>query len=233
MYQTINICGMQIPLSEIRDYKLIKKDFIFRPAYIEIPRLSLGWIVSPTHYKFDKMVPYALLITEAEYNSMVATNNSPNIRQAIASNIPSGVIGLLAKGSVVSDLASGVVSGVVDSVSNKFSTSKKKKDVYYCLSLSGRPFTTKLKDVHPMLAYSNGSVTDVDKKDAIFRQLTGITKASVSTVDVSLIVTTGGSYLFYGSGIQLDDVNPAYGFLCQNIPLQNFNGYGYNQPPRF
>ena len=231
MYQTINICGMQIPLSEIRDYKLIKKDFIFRPAYIEIPRLSLGWLVSPTPYKFDKMVPYAQLITENEYKNIISNNNTPNIRQAIVSNIPSGIIGLLSKGSVVSDLASGVVSGVVDSVSNKFSTSK--KDVYYCLSLSGRPFTTKLKDVHPMLTYSNGSVTDVDKKDAIFRQLTGITKASVSTVDVLLIVTTGGSYLFYGSGIQLDDVNPAYSFLCQNIPLQNFNGFGYNQPQRF
>ena len=231
MYQTINICGMQIPLSEIRDYKLIKKDFIFRPAYIEIPRLSLGWLVSPTPYKFDKMVPYAQLITENEYKNIISNNNTPNIRQAIVSNIPSGIIGLLSKGSAVSDLASGVVSGVVDSVSNKFSTSK--KDVYYCLSLSGRPFTTKLKDVHPMLTYSNGSVTDVDKKDAIFRQLTGITKASVSTVDVLLIVTTGGSYLFYGSGIQLDDVNPAYSFLCQNIPLQNFNGFGYNQPQRF
>lgn len=231
MYQTINICGMQIPLSEIRDYKLIKKDFIFRPAYIEIPRLSLGWLVSPTPYKFDKMVPYAQLITENEFKNIISNNNTPNIRQAIVSNIPSGIIGLLSKGSVVSDLASGVVSGVVDSVSNKFSTSK--KDVYYCLSLSGRPFTTKLKDVHPMLTYSNGSVTDVDKKDAIFRQLTGITKASVSTVDALLIVTTGGSYLFYGSGIQLDDVNPTYSFLCQNIPLQNFNGFGYSQPQRF
>ena len=232
MYQTINICGMQIPLSEIRDYKLIKKDFIFRPAYIEIPRLSLGWLVSPTPYKFDKMVPYALIITEAEYNSMVATNNTTNIRQAIVSNIPSGIIGLLAKGSVVSDLASGVVSGVVNGVSNRV-TAAKKKDLFYCLSVSGRPFVTKLKDVPAQLTYHNGGVSDIDKKDPIYYQLGRSVKASVSAVDVLVIITTAGPYSFYGNGLQLDDVRPAYSFLCQNIPLQNFNGYGYNQPPRF
>lgn len=233
MYPTFDICGMRIPFPEIRNYQVVKRDFIFRPAYIERPLLSIGRLVAPNPYKFEKMVPYAQLISESEYNSINgSSNNTPNIGQTLAANIPSGIIGLLSHASIVSDLASGVASGVVDSVANRVSSAKN-KNILYCMSMSGRVFTTKLKDVPALLTYANGSTSDIYKRDSVYFQLGKNVKASIVTVDALLITTTDSSYLFYGNGIQLDDIRPAYTFLCRNVPIQPQNGYNFTPYPSF
>ena len=230
MDQLFSVCGIQVPFSQIVDYKIVQKDFIFRPSFIELPLFSMQRILSPTPYKFDKMLPYASVISKNEYKQALNGENDPkSLSQTVINNIPSGIIGLLSRGNVLSDLASGITSGLIDSVSNKIDLGG--KDTLYCLSISGRPFTTKLKDVPSILSHKNGAVSEIDKKNPIHRLLDKNINPFISAVDALYIQTPTGSNLFYGNGIQLDDVKAAYMFLCQNIPISSQSGYTFNPYP--
>lgn len=54
----VEICGTPIEVKSIKDFRVVKKEYIFRPVFEEIPKTFF----SPTKYIFKNMEPYAAII---------------------------------------------------------------------------------------------------------------------------------------------------------------------------
>lgn len=61
MDKYVEICGTPIEIKSIKDYRIVKKEYIFRPVFREIPPKNF---LSSTKYLFETMEPYASIVDE-------------------------------------------------------------------------------------------------------------------------------------------------------------------------
>lgn len=72
------ICGNNIRLDSIKNYRIIQREYIYRPAYREITTTRMK-VFSSVKYEFIDMVPYAAVIDEKEYKVATANLNSNSL----------------------------------------------------------------------------------------------------------------------------------------------------------
>ena len=63
MSQLIDLCGMPIQLDKIKDFRLVKRECLFYPAYQEVEEQAFSLFArrgekEKKKFKFVKMVPY-------------------------------------------------------------------------------------------------------------------------------------------------------------------------------
>ncbi len=199
------ICGNNIRLDSIKNYRIIQREYIYRPAYREVATTNLK-VFTDTRFVFDNMIPYAAVIDENEYkavlsstnnNSIVDTNQNP--AEFVANIIMSPI-------TFVGD----VVGNMFNTIGGWFNFNSRPK--YYCLNLAGRAFETYFDEIPIVIVKDDGSVSDVFKTDEKFGKITNVAKPTIQHVDV-LLIEADRKYLFFGNGIQLEDVNLDYNRL--------------------
>jgi len=210
------ICGNNIRLDSIKNYRIIQREYIYRPAYREVATTNLK-VFTDTRFVFDNMIPYAAVIDENEYkavlsstnnNSIVDTNQNP--AEFVANIIMSPI-------TFVGD----VVGNMFNTIGGWFNWDNRPK--YRCLNLSGKAFETYLDDI-PIIAIKNNAQIDVTKNSSIYDDICddidgNPIKPNIRQVDV-LLIEADRKYLFFGNGIQSEDAKMDYNRLKSALSVK-------------
>ncbi|MBR2645623.1 MAG: hypothetical protein IKD54_10110 [Clostridia bacterium] len=191
MEQVFDICGTRIPYKEIKDFRVVYREYIYRPLYRE----QLGTLkkIRGSKYVFSEMVPFASVLVADDKHYKLAT------KEAYAKTVGE---------SIIKDMASLALSRI---------QSKAGRKKYHCQHISGRYFTVYLDDIPATLIRSDGKMSDVYENDSLYPLLGEPIAPAVLTVPTLKITTKNEEYLFYGNGIQLSDVNSAYVALGSKV----------------
>lgn len=188
------IFGTLIPFSTIKKYRIIQREYIYRPVYREVQQK--GFLFSKTTtYEFSEMVPYAAILSDEEYT--LAT------KKASARTV---------KDSIVKDIAVGVIS----TVANKLNIKELKYKKYRCINVAGRIFECFMEEIPATIVRGDGKISEVNKNDELYHLLSESIAPAIYIVP-ALQITADEEYVFYGNGIQLPDVVAEYERLKQEI----------------
>lgn len=188
--------GKRIIKSEtIKTFSVVPVEYIYRPAYREEEELGFFGKVKKKKYVFAGMEPYAAVI--GENNSKVSEYKSENFVETITQ-----------------DLISGVASTIGDVFKIKAARSKK----YKCVRPSGAMYNLYLEDIPVLITKADGREMEVRKGDEIFGLL-GDSFRTVVKVIQALYVEADKNYIFYGAGIQLEDVDQEFEYLKQEFAI--------------
>lgn len=210
----INIAGASISLSAIRDFRIVQREYIYRPCYRE-KKSSIKRIFSSCSYEFYSTLPYAAVVTESEYKSInrksmyvgdsaVEALNAAKDLMETASAILSGT----SPADIIANSTIGAVTGLVDKIGSLVASEK-----YYCVFPSGRTTTTSLSAIPPILTRLDGRTFEPEKKELKTLLPNENTNAMIVNIP-ALMIKTNVTFLFYGNGLQLANVEQVYNQLC-------------------
>lgn len=188
------ICGTQIPVSTIKEFRLVQKEYIYRPVYREAEK-SLANMFSGKKYVFLTMQPYAAIFDETKHKSSLREYKAKNFKESLGKE---------------------VAEGVVTSIADKLNIKTIKYQKYKCINLAGRIFTTYLVDIPAVLLRLDGKVSDVQKDDELYRLLGEPISPTIEFVP-ALEIIGNRNYCFYGNGIQLENVSDDYERLKEKM----------------
>ena len=200
MSQLIDLCGMPIQLEKIKNFRLVKRECLFYPAYQEVEEQTFSLFArrgekEKKKFRFVKMVPYGVLLSDKEK----PVNGGYEIKsfgEAAALNVLAGVgkkVGNVA--NVAADLLR------IDTSGNK---------EYRIRTQGGRLETVQLRDIPAQVRFLSGKVSDVYKNDPIYGFL-GEPIAPAKAVVPALVVTVEkATHVFLGEGIDLPDAEATY-----------------------
>lgn len=188
MDQEFEICGNHIPYEKIKDYCIVQREYIYRPSFIETVTVhkKMFQTQTSTEYKFDRMLPYAMILGKSDIEFKEATKNVLTPTLGIA---------------VVKDLAVGALSIASDKINRKR---------FRCKNVAGRCFTTFLSDIPTVLAMSDGRIIDIYKNDPMYTKLNQLIDPTIQMIPALHIITKEKEYYFFGEGIHLKDVGEEY-----------------------
>lgn len=187
-----DICGTHIPLSAIKDFRIIDVEFIYRPIFRKAKKSVLSSFTSNSNYKkrfeFVSMQPFAAIIGQQGHKSALGEYRPKDFKEALGKDISGAVIYTIA---------------------DKLKLKAFKQQKYQCLNLAGRAFTTFLDDVPAMIEWNDGRIAEVYKEDPLYNVLGEITTPGIQYIS-ALIIKADEVYCFYGNGIQLPDAKLEY-----------------------
>lgn len=189
MAEYIDVGKRIIKTSTIKTFSVVPVEYIFRPTYYEENEYGFFGSVKGQKYRFIKMEPYAAVI--GENNSKVSEYNSSNFFEVVAQ-----------------DLIDGVSTTIGDLIRLKAARSKKVK----CVRPSGAMYNMYLEDVPALVIKADGREMEVRRGDEIFGMLSDSFRTVVKNIP-ALYVEADKNYIFYGEGIQLDDVDEEFNRL--------------------
>lgn len=194
------ICGTQIPVSTIKEFRLTQKEYIYRPVYREADKSLLN-VFSGKKYAFLSMQPYAAIFDETTHKSALKEFKARNLKESFGKE---------------------VAEGVVTSLADKLNIKTLKYQKYKCINLAGRVFTTYLVDVPAVLLRLDGKVSDVRKDDELYTLLGEPISPTIEFVP-ALEIIGERSYCFYGNGIQVDNIAADYERLKEVMMQYNLS----------
>lgn len=194
MADFFDICGTHIPISSIKDFRIIDVEFIFRPVYHESKNAMMSALTGK-RFEFVTMQPYAAIIGQQGHKSALGEYKAKDFKEALGKDISGAVIYTIA---------------------DKLKLKAFKYQKYQCLNLAGRTFTTYLDDVPVKLIWNNGRTADVYKEDPLYASL-GESTAPATQYIPSLVIKANEIFCFYGNGIQIADVVFDYERLKQEV----------------
>ena len=192
MAEYFDICGTHIPISAIKDYRIIKAEFIFRPVFRETKKTMIATF-SGKKYEFAHMEPYAAIIGQHGHKSALGEYKPKDFKEALGK-----------------DISSAVIYTIADAL--KLKAFKRQK--YQCVNLAGRAFTTYIDDVPAKMMWADGRVAEVYKEDMLYTELNEITTPGIEYVS-TLVIKASEMFCFYGDGVQLADAESEYERLQQ------------------
>lgn len=198
MLSEFDICGTHIPYEKIKDYKIVQREYIFRPTFREKTSF-LGFKRKNTegesNYEFDSMQPYAMILEKDDMNFKLATKN-----------VLTTALGL----TIVKDVAVGALTIAKEKINRKR---------FRCQNIAGRCFTTFLGDIPSVLYTNDGRVVDVYNNDPMHIKLGQNIAPSIQMVPALLIKTKDEEFFFFGNNIQLPNVDTEYVRLRYDMEL--------------
>lgn len=187
MERYFEIYGNPIKLSEIKEFRIIQREYIYRPTYVAGKNILKA--LSGKKYVFQGMQPYAAIIDEKGHSSAIAEYKAKDFKE-----------------SVGKEFFEGAVTAVADKLNIKALKYKK----YICTNTAGRTFSTYLEDVPALIMTAEGKVSDVYKNDELYPLLGEPIAPAINIVHALWIKTKEKEYIFYGNGIQIDDIAAEY-----------------------
>lgn len=191
MSEFFDICGTHIDISTIKDFRIIKVEFIFRPVFHESKNF-LRTAVSGKKYEFDHMEPYAAIIGQQGHKSELGEYKAKTFQEALGK-----------------DLSGATIYTIADKL--KLKAFKQQK--YQCVNLAGRSFTTYLDDIPAKMLWADGRIAEVYKEDKLYKELNEITTPGIEYIE-TLIIKSNEVFCFYGNGVQIIDARVEYERLC-------------------
>lgn len=203
MEEFYDICGTHIPISSIKDFRVIDVEFIYRPVYHE--KKSMLNVLAGKKFEFYAMQPFAAIIGQQGQKSALGEYKAKDFKEALGKDISGAVIYTLA---------------------DKLRLKAFKYQKYHCINLANRSFTTYLDDIPVMLIWNDGRMAEVHKEDPIYKTLGEITPPGIQYVH-SLLIQANENFCFYGNGIQITDAISEYENLkiLINEYIQNKKNY--------
>lgn len=196
MDKFIDICGNPIELKEIKEFRIVQREYIFRPVYRETFVKGKGiFSREQKQIEFACMKPYAAIKGEKEHTSALDKINPVKIMD-----------------SVMKDAAEGITTTLGDKWNIKVFKYKK----YECINAAGRTFSTYLLDIPAQLVRSDGKVSEIYKDDEQYKLL-GEPIAPAIEIIPALEIVAGKYFIFYGKGIHLNDVLSEYNQLKEAV----------------
>ena len=187
MADYFDICGTHIPLSAIRDFRVIDVEFIYRPVFHETKKTFLNSL-NGKRFEYVSMQPYAAIIGQQGHKSALGEYKAKDFKEALGK-----------------DISGAVIYTVADAL--KLKAFKHQK--YQCLNMAGRAFSTYLDDVPAQLIWNDGRITEVLKEDPLYASLWESTTPGVQYIK-ALIIKANENYCFYGNCVQIDDATHEY-----------------------
>lgn len=185
MVDYFDVCGTPIKFSEIKSFRLIQREYIYRPTYKESDK---SFLTRNRKYNFYGMQPYAAIVDEKERHSSLKEYKTKDFKESLGK-----------------DLVEGVITTIGDKWHIKAINSKK----YTCVNQAGRRFTTYLEDVPALVMRQDGKASDIHKNDELF-SLLGEPIAPAINIVYALQIVAKETFVFYGNDIQLHDVGAEY-----------------------
>ena len=185
-----DLCGTQIDILKIKDFRIVQREYIYRPMYKEADK-TVKNMLSGKKYVFFSMQPFAAIYDEHSRKTAISDYKAKTFKESIGKD---------------------VLEGVVTTIGDKLNIKSLKYVKYQCINLAGRKFSTYLNDIPAMLIRSDGKASDVHKEDELF-QLLGEQIAPVIEFVPALEIKADENFLFYGNGIQIDDIESEYNKL--------------------
>lgn len=188
MKEYFDIFGTEIKLSEIKEFRVVQKEYIYRPTYMEEEK-TLKNVLTGKRIKFFEMQPYAAIDGGGKNQLATAEYKAKDFKESIGK-----------------DLAEGVITFIGD----KFNIKTMKSVKYQCINQAGRRFTTYLEDIPALLMRADGKASDIRKEDELYFKLGEPIAPAINIVPALVIRTKEQDFIFYGNGIQLQDIQKDY-----------------------
>ena len=211
MSQLIDLCGTPIQIEKVKSFRLVKREFLFYPAYKEIeqPVFSL-FATRKSHeekkkFVFTTMVPFGALLSDKE-KPAPGSYEIKSFGEVITANVLAEV------GKAIENMA-GLAADWL-----KLDTSGNKE--FRVLTEGRRTITIRLRDVPAKVAFLSGKVGDVYKHDPIYSYLGEPIAPTIVAIPTLVVVVDKTSHVFFGGGVDLDDAEATYKTL-----LEAYNQY--------
>lgn len=198
MSDYFDICGTPIRISEIKSFRIIQREYIYRPTYMEAEKTF--WLRNK-RYNFFGMQPYAAIIDENEKQSALKNYKAKNIKESLGKDL---------------------IEGVVTTIGDKFHIKAINSRKYVCINQAGRRFTTYLEDVPALIMRQDGKASDVYKNDELY-SLLGEPIAPAINIVPALQIVAKEKFVFFGNGIQIHDIEAEYNRLKFEVEKYNAN----------
>lgn len=192
MAEYFDICGTRIPISTIKDFRIIKVEFVVRPVFRESKKTMMT-AFSGKRYEFAYMEPYAAIIGQQGNKSELGEYKAKDFKEALGKDISGAVIYTIA---------------------DKLKLKAFKRQKYQCVNIAGRAFTTYLDDVPAKMLWADGRIAEVYKEDKLYTELNEITTPGVEYI-TALVIKANEVFCFYGNGVQIADTGCEYERLKQ------------------
>ncbi len=192
MSEYFDICGRRISLSSIKDFRMIKVEFVYRPVFRETKKTLLT-ALGGKKYEFSHMEAYAAIIGQQGHKSELGEYKAKDFKEALGKDISGALIYTIA---------------------DKFNLKAFKRQKFQCVNLAGRAFTTFLDDIPAKMIWLDGRIAEVYKEDKLYTLLHEITSPGVEYIN-ALIIDANEVICIYGAGIQIADVEYEYARLMK------------------
>lgn len=188
MKEYFDIFGTEIKVSEIKEFRIVQKEYIYRPTYVEEEK-SLKNALTGKRIKFFGMQPYAAIDGGGKNQLATSEYKAKDFKESVGKDL---------------------VEGVITSIGDKFNIKTIKSVKYQCVNQAGRRFTTYLEDVPALLMRVDGKASDIRKDDELYFKLGEPIAPAINIVPALVIRTKEQDFIFYGNGIQLQDIQADY-----------------------
>lgn len=201
MNDYFDIYGPPIKYASIKEFRIVQREYIYRPVYVESIITEQKFMKKSTYskYVFEKMMPYAAILDESD-------------RRGVFSGIKANSFGE----SVGKELLGDIRETVGDKLNIKAIKAKK----YKCTNQSGRIFSVYLDEVPALVMSADGKFTDVMKDDPLYQLIGDSTMPAINIIH-ALVIHADQNYTFYGNGIQIDDIQQEYHRLQRELDQYN------------
>ncbi len=182
------IYGTRIQISGIKDFRLGQIEFIQRPLYFERGKSKWGGLKrnSTAHnIEFGRMEYYAAIIGEVKYKTAIEDASANNVYET-------------------------VVKSVAIDISNAFSRGKGKRIRYRIMNQAWRVSQRTIEEIPALLCREDGKISEVYPKDELYPLLGEPIAPGIVMIPALYITSTDGNYVFFGNGIQVQDVAAEY-----------------------
>lgn len=220
MKQLIDLCGVPIQIKKIQNLQLIKRDYLFYPAYQEIakePQPFLKRIIetNKTSFQFSKMVPYGAILNEKE----IPVANSHEIKHfgeseendTKSNNIKQKLACLFGKKTSGTNRPGGV-AGIAAEV---FRIDTSKNRLLRVITYGHHLTTIRLGDIPAKIQFLSGKISDVYQHDQIQKQLGEPIAPVILPVPTLVVTLSNSTHVFFGEGIDLEDAEATYYSLLE------------------
>ncbi|MCQ2406425.1 MAG: hypothetical protein MJ067_04345 [Oscillospiraceae bacterium] len=184
-----DIFGTPIPFKEIKEFRLVQREYIYRPVYEEYTVLEKSFLTKTItrKYRYVTMAPYAAIVDESD-RRWIFSGKGKDFKENI------GV-------ELINDLR--------ETVGDKLKIKAIKGKRYLCMNQTGRTFQVYLDEIPVLVQMEDGRPIEIDKDNPLFMALG---EANVPAIDIvpALLIKAKEDYIFWGNGIQLKDIESEY-----------------------
>lgn len=203
MGQLIDLCGTPIQVDKISDVRLIKREWLFYPAYQETEATVFSVFArfgekNKKKFKFVKMVPFGALLSDKE--------KPANGGYAIKSFGEAAALNAL---NIISETGK-AIENVAHTVADLFRIDTSGNKEFRILTQARRLTNIKLRDVPAKVMFLSGKVGDVYKNDPVYAFLGEPIAPTIATVPTLVVTVDKMTYVFFGGGIDLENAEEVY-----------------------
>lgn len=195
MSEYFEIFGTIIKYADIKDFRVIQREYIYRPTYREEQK----GVFKVKKFTFAGMQPYAAIIDEKGSKSNLSSHKAGNFREAAGKDL---------------------FEDVRTTIGDKFNIKSIRSKKYTCVNQTGRVFSTYLEDVPALVGREDGKFSDVKKNDELYASLGELIAPAINIIPALWIKATE-EYIFYGNGIQIENITEEFNRLKMAMDAYN------------